>query len=227
MKPFWWAPAVAVLAGLAIGAALAGRLVSPLAGFIVFTLSGAIGFILGLAFAGLGLYRLMLRHDGARRALVTAAIPLLAGVAVLGSLLSTPGARYNDVATDLADPPLFLAGPAASLPHPDDFRAWHRQTYADLAPATLSVSTDAAFAKAKALIESKSWTITAEAPGKGLIQALARTAVFGFEDDVVVRIRASGSQSVVDLRSRSRVGRGDRGVNAARIRDFLAAMKRP
>jgi uncharacterized protein (DUF1499 family) len=226
MTRFWWMPAAIVLAGLAIGAAAAGRVVSPLAGFVLFAASGAVGLIVGFAFAGLGLYRLRRRRAGVRSALASAAIPLLAGVAVLASLLSAPGARHNDVATDLADPPVFLAGPAAGSPYPDDLRAWHRTTYPDLAPATVSIPVDAAFERAKALLVAKGWTITAEDRAKGVIQALARTAVFGFEDDVVLRVRAAGGQSVVDLRSRSRVGRGDRGVNATRIRDFLAAMKR-
>jgi uncharacterized protein (DUF1499 family) len=47
---------------------------------------------------------------------------------------------------------------------------------------------------------------------------------FRFKDDVVVRVRADPARpggSIVDMRSISRVGGSDVGVNAARIRSFL------
>jgi uncharacterized protein (DUF1499 family) len=84
---------------------------------------------------------------------------------------------------------------------------------------------ESALAKAKALIESNGWTVTGEDRGKGMLQAMSHTSVFRFEDDVVIRVRGSGNESVIDIRSRSRVGRGDRGVNAKRIRSFLDAMR--
>ena len=45
--------------------------------------------------------------------------------------------------------------------------------------------------------------------------------MFGFKDDVVIRITPAGSGSRVDVRSVSRVGRSDLGANARRIREFL------
>jgi uncharacterized protein (DUF1499 family) len=225
MMRLWWLPAALVLAGLGLGALAAGRVVSPLAGFIVFTAAAAIGLIFGLGYGGLGLYRLIGGHPDAWPTLTTAAVPLLVGLVVLASFLSTPGARRNDVTTDLADPPIFLAGPAAGRPYPDDFRAWHRETYPDLQPLRLSGPPDAALAKAKALIEARGWSIAAEDRARGLMQAVVRTAVFRFEDDVAIRVRGGSDGTVLDLRSRSRVGRGDRGVNAQRIQAFLEAMK--
>jgi uncharacterized protein (DUF1499 family) len=47
----------------------------------------------------------------------------------------------------------------------------------------------------------------------------------GFTDDIVVRIAPTNSGSRIDLRSSSRYGRGDFGVNAERIRDYLAALR--
>ena len=41
------------------------------------------------------------------------------------------------------------------------------------------------------------------------------------QDDVVVRVRAEGSGSRVDVRSVSRLGGSDVGTNAARIREYL------
>ena len=58
------------------------------------------------------------------------------------------------------------------------------------------------------------------APREGRIEAVARTLWFGFEDDVVIRVRATAAGSRIDMRSRSRVGVSDLGANAERIRRF-------
>lgn len=227
MQRYWWAPSVVILALLALGPLLSGRVIPPIAGFGIFVLAGASGLLVGIGFAVAGSIGRLRRRPWTRWALVTAAIPLAAGLFFLQSVLSSPsGARFNDVTTDLADPPVFLAGPAAGGAYPDAFRAWHAETYPDLVAARIGAPADAVFAKAKALIEANGWTITAEDRGKGMIQALARTSIFLFEDDVLIRIRGGATEAVVDLRSRSRVGRGDRGVNARRIRDYLQALAR-
>src|SRR6266404_1949944 len=46
----------------------------------------------------------------------------------------------------------------------------------------------------------------------------------GFTEDIVVRVAEAGSGSRIDVRSASRHGRSDLGVNAARIRTYLAAL---
>ena len=46
----------------------------------------------------------------------------------------------------------------------------------------------------------------------------------GFTDDIVLRVTASGSGSRVDVRSASRHWRSDVGVNAARVRAYLARL---
>jgi uncharacterized protein (DUF1499 family) len=56
-------------------------------------------------------------------------------------------------------------------------------------------------------------------------EATARTPVFYFADDVVVVISPTPNGSRVDVRSVSRVGRSDEGVNAARIQAFAAAFQ--
>jgi hypothetical protein len=55
-----------------------------------------------------------------------------------------------------------------------------------------------------------------------VIEAVARTPIMGFRDDVVVRIRFDEEGSRVDIRSSSRYGRTDFGTNAARIRRMLS-----
>ena len=57
------------------------------------------------------------------------------------------------------------------------------------------------------------------------LEAIATSEWFGFQDDIVVRIRPEGTGSRIDIRSKSRVGESDLGVNARRIRDFIARLK--
>jgi uncharacterized protein (DUF1499 family) len=65
------------------------------------------------------------------------------------------------------------------------------------------------------------WEIVAVDPEAGRVEATATTLWFGFKDDVVVRVRPGQTGATVDVRSISRVGGGDLGANAARVRAFL------
>jgi uncharacterized protein (DUF1499 family) len=69
------------------------------------------------------------------------------------------------------------------------------------------------------------WTVMAVDRDRGRIEASARTRWFGFTDDIVIRIRGEGGGSRVDARSASRIGGHDIGMNAARIRAYVAALR--
>src|SRR5207249_1400182 len=59
-------------------------------------------------------------------------------------------------------------------------------------------------------------------PGRGR----GATRLFGFQDDIAIRVRADGAgASRVDVRSKSRDGKGDLGTNAARIRAYVTALE--
>ena len=60
---------------------------------------------------------------------------------------------------------------------------------------------------------------------QGRIEATATSLLFGFKDDVVVRITEDPNGTKVDVRSKSRVGRNDFGMNAKRIRTLLGKLK--
>jgi len=60
---------------------------------------------------------------------------------------------------------------------------------------------------------------------EGRIEANTTSMLYGFTDDVVVRVVADGAGSKVDVRSKSRVGRSDLGQNAKRIRAFLRELQ--
>jgi uncharacterized protein (DUF1499 family) len=53
---------------------------------------------------------------------------------------------------------------------------------------------------------------------------VATTRLFKFKDDVTITITGEGAVSVVNVRSKSRIGKGDLGANARRIRAFQAEL---
>lgn len=131
----------------------------------------------------------------------------------------------NDISTDTDDPPVFW-----DMPNPTEYpgaemAALQRAAYPDLAPLVLSVGSGRAYALAMALTRDKGWEIVADQPEEGRIEAVDRSFFYGFKDEIIIRIAAADGGVRVDLRSRSRIGRIDRGVNAKRIRAFLAALK--
>ena len=133
----------------------------------------------------------------------------------------------------LADPPVFVAaldhphnaGRDLSYPH-GDARTPQEQAiaYGDLRPIHVDLEARAAFAAALRVAQACGWNIVARDEPALRIEATDTTRWFRFVDDVVIRIRPSDSGAVVDLRSTSRVGRGDMGANAARIRRFAASL---
>jgi uncharacterized protein (DUF1499 family) len=88
-------------------------------------------------------------------------------------------------------------------------------------PALLEQPPAQAFQRAERAARAMGWEIVAVAPESLRIEATDTTLLFGFKDDIVIRIAAAGSGSRVDVRSLSRVGKSDFGVNAKRIRKFM------
>jgi uncharacterized protein (DUF1499 family) len=137
----------------------------------------------------------------------------------------------HDITTDTENPPAFvaIAERRRDAPNPaayggPEVAAQQKRGYPDLGPATVSAPPGRALAAAEAVAHDLGWEIVAVVPAEGRLEATATTAWFGFKDDVVVRVVPVGAGSRVDVRSKSRVGRSDLGVNAARIRSFLTAL---
>lgn len=131
----------------------------------------------------------------------------------------------NDISTDIEDPPVFWDMPNPTVYPGGETAALQRAAYPDLAPLNLSIAPDRAYALAIALGKGNGWEIVTDEPKEGRIEAVERSLFYGFKDEIVIRIAASDGGTRIDLRSRSRVGRIDRGVNAKRIRGFLSALK--
>ena len=68
------------------------------------------------------------------------------------------------------------------------------------------------------------WEIAAAVPQELRIEAIDTSLLFGFKDDVVIRVTSQADGSRVDVRSLSRVGGSDFGVNAKRVNNFMAKL---
>jgi uncharacterized protein (DUF1499 family) len=217
-----------------LAAAIAGPLcahsdlVQPLTGFLVM----AIGLLLALVSIVTGLLALA-RGGGGNAA--RAMVPGLVVVGTVAAVLVTGGGggdhpRINDITTDPERPPELVG--AAMLPenlHRDmrypgeEFARQQREGYPDLAPLELEMAPDDAFARVvKTAKATDGWEITREDPATRTLEGTATSWLFHFRDDFVVEVRPEGQGSMVHMRSKSRDGKGDMGVNAARIQEFLA-----
>jgi uncharacterized protein (DUF1499 family) len=136
----------------------------------------------------------------------------------------------NEVTTDTEDPPQFLAilPLRKGAPNPPGYNArfapLQKKAYPDIKPVSLPGTSQAAYERALAAAIGMGWNIVAADRAAGRIEAIATTSFFGFQDDVVIRVRQEGEGSRVDVRSKSRFGGNDRGVNAKRVRAYLKAL---
>ncbi len=139
-----------------------------------------------------------------------------------------------DITTDPIDPPRFDAiarlrpRDANPVTYAGLYTAEQQRTaYSDIEPDLTSSSAQEAYDAAMKVITKRKWHVVdarppaATAPRDGLIEAIARTPVLGFRDDVAVRVRATQEGSRIDIRSASRYGRHDLGTNAARVRALI------
>lgn len=137
----------------------------------------------------------------------------------------------HDVTTDLANPPGFNVIPPrkdnlAGVQTLERWRTLHRAAYADIAPIKIEMTPDKVIGLANTLAAERGWVISPSAAGR--IEATATGSPFRFKDDIVVVATANidGRSSTVNMRSVSRVGVSDFGINAERVREFLRALKK-
>ena len=143
--------------------------------------------------------------------------------------------RLSDITTDMRNPPLFektkLLRQASKASNTTDYSnekaKLQRKFYPDIKPVFLKVSTSEAFERALAAVRRFGWTIVTADKLIGHIEAHDTSLVFGFVDDVSIRILTEGTGSRVDIRSSSRIGRRDAAVNANRVRKLIRAISDP
>jgi uncharacterized protein (DUF1499 family) len=144
---------------------------------------------------------------------------------VLGASSAPP---IHDITTDMDNPPEFVAitselrGPDSNpVSYDPGIAPKQAEAYPLIRPMRLMATPDVAFARAEAAARAMGWEIVATDTSAMRIEATATVPWWGFKDDVVVRLTPGGEGVVVDVRSKSRVGQGDLGVNAERISAYL------
>jgi uncharacterized protein (DUF1499 family) len=202
---------------IALAAALLGALVAAasgpavrtgLASFTVGILMLPAAGLLGFAAALLALLALW-RGGRVGRALTALVVGLaIAAIPAAAYVQARSLPRINDISTD-----------------PQEQSEESRRAYPDIQPLRLPAAPNVAFERAKGAIEEAGWQLVREDASAGRLEAVATTFWFGFKDDVIVRVAADGGGSRVDVRSKSRVGKGDLGTNAQRIRTYLRRLQ--
>jgi uncharacterized protein (DUF1499 family) len=138
----------------------------------------------------------------------------------------------HDITTDTQNPPPFVAiAPLRKdAPNPveypgDSVARVQRESYPDLQPLMMAMPVDSAFSLAVRAANGMGWEMVDQDRAQGRIEATATTPWMGFKDDVVIRVSSASGIARVDVRSKSRVGRGDVGANAKRIRQYLQRLR--
>jgi uncharacterized protein (DUF1499 family) len=142
--------------------------------------------------------------------------------------------RIYDITTDPIDPPRFEALAALRTGDGANTAVYaglysaeqQRKAYPDIEPVDLQIPVDRAYAVALRLVNRRKWLVIDErAPQPplrvGRIEAVARTPIMGFREDVSIRVAPDGEDSRVDIRSSSRYFDSDIGSNAARITKLI------
>jgi uncharacterized protein (DUF1499 family) len=146
--------------------------------------------------------------------------------------MSMPYPEINDITTDYDNPPEFVQPPELS---PDSmkydrgkFEPVQSKEYPKLDPLRLDEKPDDAFAKVSAAAHTMpGWQIVDDDRTTRTIEGVETSYLFRFRDDFVIQVRPGpdANSSLVEMRSRSRDGTGDFGVNYNRIRGFFAMLK--
>jgi len=138
-----------------------------------------------------------------------------------------------DITTDPIDPPRYEAlarlrvREANPTTYPGLYAAdQQRSAYPDVGPLGTNATAQAAYDAALAVVNKRRWRVVDARPPQagrreGRIEAVARTPIMGFRDDVVIRVRAETDGARIDARSSSRYGTFDFGTNAARVRGLM------
>jgi uncharacterized protein (DUF1499 family) len=140
----------------------------------------------------------------------------------------------HDITTDPIDPPRFDAlsrlrtgdGTNSAVYAGLYSAEMQRKAYPDIEPVQLEIPAERAFDITMRLVTRRKWLVIDERPPQpprrvGTIEAVARTPIMGFREDVAIRVQPDGEDSRVDIRSSSRYFDSDLGSNAARIAKLI------
>lgn len=203
-------PALATLAGALVFAVIG--IVLAFGAFIVVWKDGIRG--MGYAFTAIGI-----------------GVALIAYPSYLGyRAYKLP--MINDITTDPIDPPRFDVLSRLRPRGTSDYAGLYaaeqqRRAYPDVEPLSVSAPPKTAYDAAMWVVQKRKWRVVVDRPPlpprrDGVIEAVARTTIMGFREDVTLRVRPEDDGARIDARSASRYGRHDFGSNASRITSLLS-----
>jgi uncharacterized protein (DUF1499 family) len=187
-----------------------------------------VGILLAFA-AAVVIWREGLAGVGRAVSAVAIGCLLLAYPAYLG-LLAWQLPDVHDITTDTARPPRFdVIGrlrPRGTDAYQASAGVLQRRSYPDIIPLQVLATPAAAYEAAMAVVKKRKWVVVDARPPAppariGVIEAVARTLIMGFREDVVIRVTPLGTGAQIDVRSASRFRFHDFGSNAARVRALL------
>jgi len=163
-------------------------------------------------------------------AVLCAAVAIFMPLSMMNKAKSVP--PIHDITTDLVNPPKFMAILAlrANAPNPaayqgEEIASQQREAYPELQTQKYPQTTEQVFDAALAAVMSMGLEVVTSDKSLGLIEAYDTTTWFGFVDDVVIRIQNDSQMTILDARSKSRVGMSDIGKNAERLNTLIAGVK--
>jgi ABC-type transport system involved in multi-copper enzyme maturation permease subunit len=205
-----------------------------------FLMTGAVAAaiaLIAIGFAIFGLWRMW--SEGAKaggavlRTVIFAGLTLSPFIFAVVAGSQTP--MINDVSTDWVLPPQFPIGSRIDITPPfsepksqTEIAQLQAEAYPDIVTQELNIEVQLANQIISVAAKSMGWKATSQAgslaSSEGLSQAFeARSLIFGFTDDIVVRLRRADNGLLLDVRSTGRAGLADLGAHAKQIRGFFAA----
>ncbi len=219
--------------GLQLSSALFGFYFVVLGFFIAI-----LGFVIGII-ALLVTFLMPTRRPGRAKAVIGTILALIVIIPIIHIIQSTH--QYppiNDLTTDTKNPPSFEY--AQTLPANRTRDMSYKQemasiqeaapVYRNLAPLKLPGSPDDVYKRVEIIAgEFPGWQITRREPARHTVEGVATSTIFQFKDDFVIQVRPTpnDSGSLVEMRSKSRDGKGDLGTNYNRIESFFKALQGP
>jgi uncharacterized protein (DUF1499 family) len=203
------------------------------------------GFFLAVLGVIIGVIALLItflmgsRRAGRGNAVLGTILALIVVVPILRIVWTTR--QYppiNDITTDTKNPPAFEN--AQSLPANRSRDMSYNPKMAELQNATpvyhnlqaLEVpgSPDDVYKRVEIIAgEFPGWQVTYRDTARHTVEGVATSTLFQFKDDFVIQVRSApeAGKSLVEMRSKSRDGKGDLGANYNRIESFFKALQDP
>ena len=239
MIPAWLSFFDAILAAVLAVVGILGAhfyFVEPFLGFQIFVL-GFLLSLVGFVFGAIGIVatRSPRRTPVRPRAVFGTVVNLIVAVPVILIILgSRKYPAINDITTDFDNSPAFVRATELDANRGRDmkydkekYQARQQAGYGELAPLKVASDPDATFAKVEATAKGiTTWMITADDTKARALEGIATSRLFHFHDDFVIQVRpaSDGPGSLVEMRSKSRDGIGDFGMNYKRIKMFFGKL---